>query len=175
MIENIHPGYNSVMVSLSSTAELEKVKAHVSEVLKDMNSFSADKPRTIEVPVAYGGSDGPDLEKIAKHSGLTPQDVIKRHSEGNYLVYFIGFSVGFPYLGGMDPVLATPRLSSPRKSVPKGAIGIAGSQTGIYPISSPGGWNLIGRTNLDIFNINAPDKSLLRMGDNLKFTPVNKF
>ena len=99
---------------------------------------------------------------------------IRDSFQGDYVVYFIGFSIGFPYFGGLDQSIATPRLDSPRKSVPKGSIGIAGNQTGIYPLSSPGGWNLIGRTELEIFNIDDPKQSALKMGDRVKFFPAKR-
>ena len=97
-----------------------------------------------------------------------------RHTNGEYLVYFIGFSAGFPYIGGMDQTLETPRLSSPRKLVPPGSVGIAGKQTGIYPLPTPGGWNLIGRTPLSLFNVNDPDDGLIRMGDQVRVYPIDQ-
>lgn len=171
-IINIHPAYNSVMVSIKGYATLVSVSNHLLSVLDEVKDAEPISPRTVEIPVIYGGDNGPDLDKVAHHTGLSVHEVIQRHSDGDYLVYFIGFSIGFPYFGGMDPSLATPRLDSPRKSVPKGSIGIAGDQTGIYPLSSPGGWNLIGRTELDIFNVDDPDQSILKMGDCVKFVPV---
>ena len=105
---------------------------------------------------------------------MSSGEVIKRHTAGNYLVYFIGFSPGFPYIGGMDETLATPRLDTPRKKVPLGSVAVANNQTGIYPIESPGGWNLIGRTPLPIFNINDPENSLVDIGDKLHFRSISQ-
>ena len=105
---------------------------------------------------------------------MTENEVIERHTQRSYLVYFIGFSIGFPYLGGMDESIATPRLKSPRKKVDSGHIGIAGSQTGIYPLSSPGGWNLIGKTPIDVFDIDNPTSSKIKMGDRLNFIRIDE-
>ena len=171
-VRNIHPAYNSVMVSLNSTSTLTSISEYVLSSIDSIKNLESILPRTVEVPVMYGGENGPDLDKVSKNAGLSSSEVIKRHSEAEYLVYFIGFSIGFPYLGGMDLSIATPRLDSPRKSVPKGSIGIAGDQTGIYPLSSPGGWNLIGRTEMDIFNVDDPEQSALQMGDRVKFIPM---
>ena len=171
-VRNIHPAYNSVMVSLNSTSTLTSISEYVLSAIDSIKNTESIMPRTVEVPVMYGGENGPDLDKVSENIGLSSGEVIKRHSEAEYRVYFIGFSIGFPYLGGMDLSIATPRLDSPRKSVPKGSIGIAGDQTGIYPLSSPGGWNLIGRTEMDIFNVDDPEQSALQMGDCVKFIPV---
>ena len=171
-VRNIHPAYNSVMVSLNSTSTLASISEYVLSAIDSIKNTESIMPRTVEVPVMYGGENGPDLDKVSENIGLSSSEVIKRHSEAEYRVYFIGFSIGFPYLGGMDLSIATPRLDSPRKSVPKGSIGIAGDQTGIYPLSSPGGWNLIGRTEMDIFNVDDPEQSALQMGDRVKFIPM---
>src|SRR5262249_55828790 len=129
--------------------------------------------RTIDIPVCYGGECGPDLEDVARHTGLAPAEVIARHSAVTYLVYFLGFSPGFPYLGGLAPELATPRLSAPRKRVPAGSVAIGGRQTGVYPVESPGGWRIIGRTDLRLFDPNAEPPALLRTGDSVRFVSVN--
>ena len=173
-IINIHPAYNSVMVSLDGKATLENVSDYLLSVMDAVNDAESILSRTVEVPVIYGGKNGPDLDRVSAHTGLSQDEVIQRHFQGDYVVYFIGFSIGFPYFGGLDQSIATPRLDSPRKSVPKGSIGIAGNQTGIYPLSSPGGWNLIGRTELEIFNIDDPKQSALKMGDRVKFFPAKR-
>lgn len=126
-------------------------------------------PRTVEIPVRYGGEDGPDLEEVARHCGLEPGEVVRRHAGGAYRVHFLGFAPGFPYLGGLDPTLATPRRDAPRTRVPAGSVGIAGGQTGIYPLESPGGWRLIGRTPLVLFDPGRMEPCLLRPGDLLRF------
>jgi KipI family sensor histidine kinase inhibitor len=128
--------------------------------------------RTITIPVIYGGEYGPDLNAVAAHSGLTPEEVIVRHSSAIYLVYFIGFSPGYPYLGGLDPALHTPRLTQPRLVVPAGTVAIGGQQTGIYPQETPGGWRLIGRTPTRLYDPTAAEPFLLRPGDEVRMRPI---
>ena len=129
---------------------------------------------TIEIPVCYGGAFGPDLEFVAQHAGLTSNEVIALHSAPDYLVHMIGFAPGFPYLGGLDARLATPRKPQPRALVPAGAVGIAGPQTGIYSMPTPGGWQLIGRTPLRLFNPEWAQPSLLQAGQHLRFVPIGE-
>jgi KipI family sensor histidine kinase inhibitor len=119
--------------------------------------------------VFYGGSLGPDLEFVAQHNGLIPDDVIRRHMARDYPVYLIGFTPGFPYLGGLDESIAAPRLPAPRQQVPAGSVGIAGQQTGIYSVDSPGGWRLIGWTPLKLFDPARQPPSLLAPGDVVRF------
>ncbi|WP_394557133.1 5-oxoprolinase subunit PxpB [Priestia aryabhattai] len=130
--------------------------------------------RTVSIPVCYGGGYGPDLEYVARHHNLTPEEVISIHSEGEYLAYMIGFAPGFPFLGGLSEKIATPRRSSPRTSIPAGSVGIAGMQTGVYPISTPGGWQLIGQTPIKLFLPEQNPPSLLQAGDIVKFEPISK-
>jgi KipI family sensor histidine kinase inhibitor len=125
--------------------------------------------RTIEIPVAYGGEHGPDLAEVAAHTGLTPDEVVRRHSAGEYVVYLLGFLPGFAFMGGLPPELATPRRAEPRTAVPARSVGIGGAQTGIYPLVSPGGWQLIGRTPLTLFDPSAEEPTLLRPGDRVRF------
>ncbi|GGG49900.1 5-oxoprolinase subunit PxpB [Hymenobacter glacieicola] len=127
----------------------------------------------VEVPVCYGGALGPDLDWLARHTGLTPAEVIRLHSEPEYLVYMIGFAPGFPYLGGMNEKLTAPRKTQPRTLVPAGSVGIAGRQTGIYSLPTPGGWQLIGRTPRRLFTPEAAAPSLLRAGQRLRFVPIS--
>lgn len=130
-------------------------------------------PRVIEIPVCYGGEFGPDLETVAKLNSLTTDEVIQIHSSGDYLVYMIGFAPGFPYIGGMSEKIASPRRESPRLRIPDRSVGIAGKQTGIYPIETPGGWQLIGRTPVKLFRPEKEDEpSLLRAGDKIRFKPI---
>jgi len=128
----------------------------------------------VEIPVCYGGGFGPDLELVASHAQLTPAEVIARHARPEYLVYMLGFAPGFPYLGGLDAGLATPRRAQPRPLVPAGAVGIAGAQTGIYSLPTPGGWQLIGRTPLRLFDPGRARPSLLQAGDRLRFVPISE-
>lgn len=127
--------------------------------------------RIIDIPVIYGGEAGPDLPDVARHTGLTQKQVVELHSSIDYVVWFLGFQPGFPYLGGLPENLATPRRAEPRVRVPVGSVAIGGAQTGIYPLETPGGWNLIGRTELPLFNPSLSEPVLLRPGDTLRFIP----
>ena len=129
---------------------------------------------TVEIPVWYGGAYGPDLAVVAQHARLPPAEVIARHAAPEYLVHMIGFAPGFPYLGGLDERLATPRRAVPRAQVPAGSVGIAGPQTGIYSLPTPGGWQLIGRTPLRLFNPDWASPSLLHAGQHLRFVPISE-
>lgn len=132
------------------------------------------KSRTIEIPVCYGGSFGPDLEFVARHTKLTPEEVIAIHSMAEYLVYMIGFAPGFPYLGGMSEKISAPRKETPRSVIPQGSVGIAGIQTGVYPLETPGGWQLIGRTPLPLFQPLQSPPSLLQSGNKVRFVPITE-
>ena len=169
---NLHPAYASVLVEFDPRRRTHNdVETIIREHLERSAQFDPPSPRTIEIPVRYGGEFGPDLEDVARHTGLTPERVVELHSSAEYLVFFVGFATCFPYLGGLPPELATPRLSVPRKQVPVGSVAIAGNQAGIYPLSSPGGWRLIGRTSLRLFDIDQSPPALLQMGDRLRFVP----
>ena len=141
------------------------------ELLKYLSkpADSVIQSRTVEIPVCY---DGPDLEKVAKTGKITVSEVIRKHAETEYHVYFLGFAAGFPYLGGLSSELITPRLEQPRVKVDSGAVGIADRQTGIYTVPSPGGWNLIGRTPLELFSPTQQPNCLIQAGDKLKFVPI---
>lgn len=127
--------------------------------------------RLVEIPVIYGKEAGPDLQVVADHAAMTPKQVVELHSSTDYVVYFIGFQPGFPYLGGLDSRLHTPRRAEPRVSVPAGSVGIGGSQTGVYPLASPGGWQLLGQTPIALFNPQQQPPTLLRPGDSVRFVP----
>ncbi|KIC85658.1 MULTISPECIES: 5-oxoprolinase subunit PxpB [Pantoea] len=127
--------------------------------------------RQVEIPVIYGGESGPDLTVVAEHAALTPRQVVELHSSSDYVVFFIGFQPGFPYLGGLDPRLHIPRRAEPRVAVPAGSVGIGGSQTGVYPLASPGGWQLIGQTRTALFDPLQQPPTLLRPGDRVRFVP----
>ena len=129
--------------------------------------------RRIEIPVCYGGDFGADLESVALNCGLSTEQVIAMHCAGTYLVQAIGFAPGFPYLTGLAAKLHTPRRATPRESVPAGSVGIGGAQTGVYPIATPGGWNLIGRTPLRLFRIEETSPALLQTGDEVIFKPIS--
>jgi inhibitor of KinA len=130
--------------------------------------------RTIIIPVCYGGEFGPDLKEVAQYHRLTEEEVIRIHSHGKYKVYMIGFAPGFAYLGGLSSKIATPRRTTPRTMIPAGSVGIAGGQTGVYPLSTPGGWQIIGRTPLQLFRPNHRQPSLLRAGDVVRFQPITE-
>ncbi|NJE07924.1 5-oxoprolinase subunit PxpB [Thermococcus sp. M39] len=167
------PTYTSIYVyydplKLSYQEALDAIKPFLSAEPKE------EKPRIVEIPTVYGGEFGPDIEFVAQHNGLTIDDVIEIHSKPLYRVYMLGFTPGFAYLGGMDERIATPRLEKPRLKVPAGSVGIAGKQTGIYPIESPGGWRLIGRTPLRLFTPEKDPPTLLQPGDYVKFVPISE-
>ena len=172
-ILNLHPAFASVLIDFDprrwSHSAVEDV---VSKRLAESEGARAPETRTVEIPVRYGGACGPDLEDVARHTGLAPDEVVQLHAGGCYRVYFLGFSPGFPYLGGMSSKLATPRLAAPRKRVPAGSIAIGGSQTGIYPVESPGGWRIIGGTALRLFDPQALPPAMLRAGDSVRFVPL---
>jgi inhibitor of KinA len=172
-ILNLHPAFASVLIDFDPRRwNHGAVEDVVKKRLAESEGARAAETRTIEIPVHYGGEFGPDLEDVARHTGLAPDEVVRLHSSGCYRVYFLGFSPGFPYLGGMSPELATPRLAAPRKRVPAGSIAIGGSQTGVYPIESPGGWRIIGRTALRLFDPQAVPPALLCAGDSVRFVPL---
>jgi inhibitor of KinA len=170
---NLHPAYETLLIRfdplLESHAGLESL------IRKLLTARVPDLPnrKQVDVPVCYGGKFGPDLEEVARLTQLTPAQVIEIHSGVIYLVCFLGFAPGFPYLGGMDHRIAVPRLASPRKEVARGAVGIADVQTGIYPVTSPGGWRLIGRTYLRLFRPEESNPSLINPGDHLRFRPIS--
>jgi KipI family sensor histidine kinase inhibitor len=145
----------------------EQLEAPLANIATDVA-----QARTVEIPVIYGGDAGPDLDSAASELGITPAQLAQRHAAGEYTVAMIGFAPGFPYLLGLDPALALPRLPTPRISVPAGSIGIGGAQTGIYPRESPGGWRLIGRTSRVLFDPSRDPPSLLAPGDRVRFIAV---
>jgi len=130
-------------------------------------------PKTVHIPVCYGGRFGPDIEFVAQTNHLSVEEVIRLHCEPEYLIYMVGFTPGFPFLGGLPPALHTPRLKTPRSLVPAGSVGIANAQTGIYPLASPGGWQLIGRTPKKLFAPQRPNPFLYQAGDRIKFEPIS--
>jgi KipI family sensor histidine kinase inhibitor len=172
-VVNVHPAYASVLVDFCPLdVPMEEVEREIRLRLGQSEVRDAPESRRVEIPVCYGGEFGPDLGAVARHCGLAADQVIARHTAAEYLVYFLGFSPGFPYLGGMDPALETPRLASPRKSVAAGSVAIGGNQTGIYPLASPGGWRIIGRTPLRLFDAGRRPPELLRMGDAVRFRAI---
>lgn len=175
-IRNLHPAYASLLVDFDPLQlPREELQARIQELAESGGTLLADASRpTVSIPVCYGDEFGPDLIDVAKHAGISAEEVIARHSSAQYTTYFIGFSPGFAYLGGLPASLATPRLPTPRTSVPAGSVGIGGNQTGIYPMEWPGGWRLIGRTPLRMFDPLADPQSKLQPGDLVRFTPITR-
>ena len=147
----------------------ERFADRVRNVLADVEADVLPAARTVEIPVRYGGDEGPDLEAVAAAHGLTAEEVVRLHSGATYRVYMLGFAPGFAYLGGLPEAIATPRRPEPRTAVPAGSVGIGGNQTGIYPLVSPGGWQLIGRTALRLFDPRRAPPALLAIGDVVRF------
>jgi len=172
-ILDLIPAYSSLLVCFDSQrTSLGKMREYLAHILSSVPLSTITTPRLIEIPTQYGGTFGPDLSFIAERSGLRERDVIELHASVTYRVYMIGFTPGFAYLGSVPAQIAAPRLETPRTRVPAGSVGIAGRQTGIYPRETPGGWRLIGRTNVRLFDPNADPPALLRPGDRVRFVPV---
>ncbi|PYT53106.1 MAG: kinase inhibitor [Acidobacteria bacterium] len=174
-IRNLHPAYCSVLVKFDAIrmghAELEAI---LREYLGRLEEVALPEPRQVEIPVCYGGEYGPDLNDVAAMHGMTPEQAIELHASTSYLVYFLGFVPGFAYLGELPEELVTPRLATPRRRVPRGSVGIAGNQTGVYPFATPGGWRLLGRTPIAMFRSDRDGLSLLSIGDRVRFVPISR-
>ena len=171
---DIVPTYRSLLVCYEPMAiSAGELQAALEQVEQTLDETTLEKPRIVHIPTLYGGAYGPDIDFVAEQAGLTTAEVIRLHSTTDYLVYMMGFSPGFPYLGGLCERLATPRLEKPRPEIPAGSVGIAGSQTGVYPLASPGGWRLIGRTPLKLFDAHRETPALLTAGDYVRFVPVS--
>jgi inhibitor of KinA len=173
LIEYI-PAFTNVSVLYDALkATYDEFESHIKTALGSLSEAPESREGPlVEVPVCYGGEFGPDLDYVSSEASLAPDEVIAIHSEPIYLVYMIGFAPGFPYMGGMSGRIATGRRDSPRARIPAGSVGIAGRQTGIYSIESPGGWQLIGRTPLRLFRPEKDEPSLLRAGDRVRFTVI---
>jgi KipI family sensor histidine kinase inhibitor len=173
-VMEVIPTYRSLLI----VYDPEKTRpVHLEKVLerteRRLDEIQIPPPKIVEIPVCYGGEFGPDIEHVAETHGLTVEDVIRIHSEPDYRIYMVGFTPGFPFLGGLSEKLHTPRLESPRTKVPRGSVGIANNQTGVYPIASPGGWQLIGRTPLKLFAPERENPILYQAGDLLRFKPIS--
>lgn len=174
-IDEMIPTYRSLMINYNPLKiDFDSLLKEVKLLEKNIKSSGTIKKNIIEIPVLYGGEYGPDIENVAKHNNLSIEEVIKIHSEKEYLIYMLGFTPGFPYLGGMDERIETPRLKIPRTKIPGGSVGIASKQTGVYPIDSPGGWQLIGRTPLKLYDPDKESPILLKAGNYVKFVPITK-
>lgn len=169
------PTYRSLLVTYRpEQVGYRELIEKFDKLLNSLDSIVIPPPTVIEIPVLYGGEMGPDIENVAEHNHKTVEEVINIHSSREYLIYMLGFIAGFPYLGGMSEEIATPRLSSPRVKIEGGSVGIAGMQTGVYPVASPGGWQLIGRTPLKLYDANREKPILLQAGQYIKFKPVTE-
>ncbi len=169
------PTYRSLFLQYDPTVcSFERLMTVVQEAYRGLEHFPEGCGSILEVPVCYGGEFGPDLAEVAAFHGLTEEEVIRRHTAATYHVYMIGFTPGFPYLGGLDPMLFTPRKTVPRSKVPAGSVGIAEQQTGIYPIESPGGWQLIGRTPMKLFDVDRDPPFLVEAGTAVRFYAISR-
>lgn len=166
------PGYASLLVFYDpERSNFSRIKTGLISCLERSEGHSAPPPLQITIPVVYGGANGPDLPWLSEFLGLSPSEVVRKHAAATYRVGMMGFTPGFAYLMGLDPDLAAPRRETPRTQVPAGSVGIAGSQTGVYPMVSPGGWQLIGRTDLALYDHNSEQPFLLSPGDEVTFSP----
>jgi len=174
-VREFAPGYRSLLVVFDPlTLSPSELKARITEVAGRPASAGLPRAKLLTVPVFYGGEYGPDLEGVAGHLGISTDEVIRLHTETMYRVYMIGFTPGYPYMGELPAALAVPRRSTPRTRVPKGSVGIAQRQTGIYSVESPGGWQIIGWTPIELFDPTRQLPSLLEMGDRVKFEAVRQ-
>lgn len=174
---NITVYYNPFIVYQTSyktgKTSFQKVSAYIHELIMRGKEISESAERIVTIPVLYGGEHGPDLEYVAAYHNLTPEEVIQIHTHQDYLVYMLGFAPGFPFLGGVDKRIATPRRETPRQAITPGSVGIAGEQTGVYPLETPGGWQIIGQTPRKLFLPEQSPPTLLQPGDKIRFTPIS--
>lgn len=161
------PGYRTLLVTTRSAAQAAAVREALPRL--PLPVLEQVRGRLVELPVVY---DGPDLAEVARTTGLPEPEVVRRHTAPEYLVAFLGFAPGFPYLVGLDPALHVPRRETPRTRVPAGSVGLAGAQTGVYSTATPGGWQLIGRTDAVLFDVERTPPALLSAGDRLRFVPA---
>ena len=174
-VTDMIPAFASLLINYDPrVVSYAGLRARLEKLLKLEISGETSESRIFEIPVCYGGEYGPDLQNIADHAGLTPDEVIKIHSAKDYLIYMLGFLPGFSYLGGLDDRIHTPRLANPRIRIPAGSVGIGGSQTGIYPLDSPGGWQLLGMTPVKTYDPEREVPILFEAGDYIRFVPVSE-
>lgn len=160
--------YDPLVISYDKAVEIIK------NIEQKSGGFFKQRSYIVEIPVCYDDEFAPDLSFVATYNNMSVEDVIKKHISNDYLIYMIGFTPGFPYLGGMDTSIATPRLEKPRIKIEAGSVGIAGEQTGIYPVDSPGGWRIIGKTPIKIYDKDSERPVQLDMGDYIRFIPIDK-
>jgi inhibitor of KinA len=175
-VRDVVVGYHSVTVYVDpSVIDGNDLDSWLSDEAGRSRAAVPVSDRTVEVPVVYGGVEGPDLGVVAEFAGCSETDVVRLHSRRAYRVYMLGFVPGFAYLAAVDPRIAAPRRQTPRVAVPVGSVGIAGPQTGVYPMQTPGGWNLIGRTPLVIFDPGRIQPCLFKPGDAVRFQPLDRW
>jgi KipI family sensor histidine kinase inhibitor len=173
-IEETVPTYRSLFISFDPQKfSHHQLKEKLQGMISTLEIENCKEGRLVQIPVVYGGEFGPDLQGVAEMKGLAQEEVIRLHTSREFRVFMIGFTPGFPYLGVLPPEIAVPRLETPRLKVPKGSVGIAELQTGIYPLESPGGWRIIGRTPLQLFNPETNPPFLLSPGDRVRFFPIS--
>ena len=174
-IVEIVPTYRSLLILYNPLIlSIDDLKKRLERIEKGLQQTPFPEPKLTQIPALYGGSYGPDLEEVAKYHQISPEEVIQLHCSKPYFIYMIGFMPGFPYMGELPEALITPRLKTPRLSVPAGSVAIAQRQTGIYPMESPGGWQIIGRTPVKLFNPEREPPALLQMGDLVQFFPISE-
>lgn len=174
-VVDVIPAFCSLLINYDPRVlSYDELKKRMKRLLKMDIKAGETRKRVFEIPVCYGGKYGPDLANIAEHAGLTEEEVIKIHSSRDYLIYMLGFLPGFCYLGGLDERIHTPRLANPRLKINAGSVGIGGSQTGIYPLDSPGGWQLMGMTPVKTYDPDREVPILLSAGDYIRFIPVEE-
>lgn len=172
-VVDVVPSYATVLLSFDpAVADGDALAAAVRRLAASPATVAAPPARLITIPVVYGGEEGADLGAVAEHAGLPPDEVARRHAGATYVVACMGFAPGFGFLVGLPPELETPRRADPRTRVPAGSVGIGGAQTGVYPLETPGGWHLIGRTSLSLFELGRAEPFLLRPGDRVRFRRV---
>ncbi len=174
-IVDMIPTYCSLLINYDPRVlSYEEISERVRGVVKMETWAGSQKKKIFEIPVCYGGEYGPDIANIAQHAGLSEEEVIQIHSSRDYLIYMLGFLPGFTYLGGLDERIHTPRLANPRLKISAGSVGIGGSQTGIYPLDSPGGWQLMGMTPVKTYDPNREVPILVEAGDYIRFVPISE-
>jgi KipI family sensor histidine kinase inhibitor len=174
MIETV-PTYRSLLVLYNPLIlPADELKKRLIRLEEELKQTSFPDPKLTKIPVLYGGAYGPDLEGVARHHQISPEEVVRLHCSKPYFIYMIGFMPGFPYMGELPDTLITPRLKTPRLSVPAGSVAIAQKQTGIYPMESPGGWQIMGRTPIKLFDPEKDPPALLQMGDLVQFYPISE-
>lgn len=174
-IVDVIPAFCSLLINYDPRVlSYEELKERMENLLKIETKTETTRKRIFEIPVCYGGEYGPDIDNIAEHAGLSVNEVIKIHSSKDYLIYMLGFLPGFTYLGGLDERIHTPRLASPRLTIRAGSVGIGGSQTGIYPLDSPGGWQLMGLTPVRTYDPERQTPILVEAGDYIRFIPIDE-